>query len=135
MNKDLADIARELQTLKNRRKILKAILDDLDSKINQAEAQIEEKMIAAGVQSFVSNNIEYIMKETLSVSIIKDCLPNLVFAAKANGCGDLVKTSINANTLSAYVRKYAKENNGLIPEWIDGFVDLNVQIKIITKEK
>jgi uncharacterized protein YlxP (DUF503 family) len=78
MNKDLADIARELQTLKNRRKILKAILDDLDSKINQAEAQIEEKMIAAGVQSFVSNNIEYIMKETLSVSIIKDCLPNLV---------------------------------------------------------
>jgi hypothetical protein len=58
-----------------------------------------------------------------------------LFAAKANGCGDLVKTSINANTLSAYVRKYAKENNGLIPEWIDGFVDLNVQIKIITKEK
>ena len=134
MDESLANLAMELRALKNRRKILKAVLDDLDARINKAEAQIEEKMVATGLASFVSNNAEFSIKETLSTSIIKDRLPDLIHAAKANGCGDLVKTSINTNTLSAYVRQYATANAGLIPDWVDGLVNLKVKMQIIIKE-
>ena len=130
MDENLANIAMELRELRNRRKIMKALLDNLDTQIIQTESKIKETMTAAGIDSFVSNKVEYIIKETLTTSIIKNRLPDLIYAAKANGCGDLVKTSINANTLSAYVRKYANENDGLIPEWVDGYIDLEVRTKL-----
>ncbi len=132
MNENFAEITKELRNLKNRRKIMKAVLADLEEKIELAEAEIEQQMSSAGIESFVAYGAEYTIKETLSTSIIKEHLPDLINAANANGCGRLV--GINSNSLSAYVRNYAKENNGLIPEWIDGYVDLKVRTKLVVKE-
>ena len=134
MDKKLSEIAKELRNLKHRRKILKAVLDALDAKIEQAEAQVEEQMSSAGIESFVTDGAEYHIKQTISTSIVKEYLPELITAAKANGCGELVKTSINTNSLSAYVRKYVIENDGLFPEWVNGFVDYRVHTQIIIKE-
>ena len=134
MDRNLAEIGNELRNLKQRRKILKAVLDSLDVRIEQAEAQIEEQMSSAGIESFVADGAEYHVKETIYTSIVKEYLPDLITAAKANGCGDLVKTSINANSLSAYIRKYVKENDGLFPDWTNGLIDYRVQTQIIIKE-
>ena len=130
MRDNIKATARELRNLKNERKILKAQLDDLDSKISQAEADLEEFMLNNGVEEFISDNAKFTLTTTLTTSIDKSRMPELCAAAQSNGCGDLIRTSINTNTLSAFVRRYANENGGLIPDWLDGYTTISARTKL-----
>lgn len=40
------------------------------------------------------------------------------------GFGDLVYETVNANSLSAFVKEQIEENGDVLPEWLDGLVNV-----------
>ena len=130
MDEVLTLATQKLQDLMQRRKTLKDLLERTEAEIDQIETRIGVIMSNEGMDHFLSKDTVYTPKTVLSVKISDGMMPDLIKAARANGCSDLVKTSINTNSLSAYVRRYANDNDGLIPDWIDGYVSLSSRTKI-----
>lgn len=46
----------------------------------------------------------------------------LYAALKENGYGDMVYETVNANSLSAFVKEQISENQDTIPDWLNGLV-------------
>ena len=49
---------------------------------------------------------------------------------KKNGYGDLVTETINSKTLDSFVKDQMEENNGILPEWLEGAVSVYEQVKV-----
>ena len=45
-------------------------------------------------------------------------------ALRGEGFGDLVYETVNANSLSAFVKEQIEENGDVLPEWLDSLVDV-----------
>ena len=48
----------------------------------------------------------------------------LFAALRGEGFGDLVYETVNANSLSAFVKEQIEENGDVLPEWLDGLVNV-----------
>ena len=53
---------------------------------------------------------------------------------KENGCGDLVYETINANSLSAFVKEQIAENQDTVPEWLSGLVHIYEQTSVSVRQ-
>ena len=48
----------------------------------------------------------------------------LFAALRGEGYGDLVYETVNANSLSAFVKEQMAENGDALPSWLDGLVNV-----------
>ena len=48
----------------------------------------------------------------------------LFTALRGEGYGDLVYETVNANSLSAFVKEQMAENGDVLPAWLDGLVNV-----------
>ena len=48
----------------------------------------------------------------------------LFAALRGEGFGDLVYETVNANSLSAFVKEQISENGDTLPAWLDGLVNV-----------
>ena len=59
-------------------------------------------------------------------------------ALKANGYGDLVYQTVNANSLSSFVKEQIESNGDTLPGWLEGLVSLfdktTVSVRKATKK-
>ena len=58
----------------------------------------------------------------------------LYAALKENGCGDLVYETVNANSLSAFVKEQIAENQDTVPEWLSGLVHVYEQTSVSVRQ-
>jgi len=45
-------------------------------------------------------------------------------AEKAEGFGELVQETVNSNSLSAFVKEQITENGDVLPDWLNGLVNI-----------
>ena len=112
----------------------------LSDEIKEKEDEVEvlkaqrAKLQAAIVEDFAQEGIDSVRMDGRKVYLRRDLRANVLSekvedAAKAfrlAGYGDMVRDSINANTLSAFVR----ENEGRLPASIEPFVSVYEQFSI-----
>ena len=48
----------------------------------------------------------------------------LFAALRSEGFGDLIYETVNANSLSAFVKEQISENGDALPEWLTGLVNV-----------
>jgi hypothetical protein len=48
----------------------------------------------------------------------------LFAALRDEGFGDLIYETVNANSLSAFVKEQITENSDALPDWLDGLVNV-----------
>ena len=53
---------------------------------------------------------------------------------KENGYGDLVYETVNANSLSAFVKEQIAENQNTVPEWLSGLVHVYEQTSVSVRQ-
>jgi hypothetical protein len=61
---------------------------------------------------------------TTRASAVEGRKEELYLALKKAGFGDLVYETINANSLSAFVKEQMEENNDKLPGWLSGLVNV-----------
>jgi len=81
-------------------------------------------MAETETQSFSRAGTLFFLANTTRASAVADKKDELYGTLKNNGYGVLVYETVNANSLSATVKEMMSENNDLLPDWLEGLVNV-----------
>jgi predicted nuclease with TOPRIM domain len=118
---ELADRLRELREAKQAtEQELKAINDEID----EVDYRLSELMAETETQNFTRSGIMFYLTTKTRASAMADRKDELFSALKSEGYGELVTETVNANSLSAFVKEQITENGDALPGWLDGLVNV-----------
>ena len=121
MNEKLLELADKLVEIRE----LKAKAD-LDSKefgkqLEQIELDMIQIMTDVEVDAFTRNGVHFTVVTREFKSVNPERKDELYLQMKEKGYEHLF--TINANTLQATVKEMISENEGKLPEWLDGLIN------------
>ena len=119
---DLFALADDLRELKETKKRLEDELKAVGLEIDRVDAVLAQRMVDAETQNFTRNGTMFCLTSTTRASANAGRKDELFDALRAAGYGDLVYETVNANSLSAFVKEQTTENGDTLPQWLDGLV-------------
>ena len=119
---DLFALADELRELKETKKRLEDELKAVGLEIDRVDADLAQRMVDTETQNFTRNGTMFCLTNTTRASATAGRKDELFEALREAGYGDLVYETVNANSLSAFVKEQTTENSDVLPEWLDGLV-------------
>ena len=119
---DLFALADELRELKETKKRLEDELKTVGLEIDRVDAVLAQRMADTETQNFTRNGTMFCLTSTTRASATAGRKDDLFEALRKAGYGDLVYETVNANSLSAFVKEQTTENGDILPEWLDGLV-------------
>ena len=119
---DLFALADELRELKETKKRLEDELKTVGLEIDRVDAVLAQRMVDAETQNFTRNGTMFCLISMTRASATAGRKDELFEALREAGYGDLVYETVNANSLSAFVKEQTTENGDTLPEWLDGLV-------------
>ena len=112
----------ELRELKETKKRLEDELKAVGLEIDRVDADLAQRMADAETQNFTRNGTMFCLTNTTRASATAGRKDELFDALRTAGYGDLVYETVNANSLSAFVKEQTMENCDTLPQWLDGLV-------------
>ena len=121
-SEELFALADQLRELKETKKYAEQELKEITEEIDRVDAALAERMISMETQNFTRNGTMFCLTNTTRASAAAGRKDELFAALRAAGFGDLVYETVNANSLSAFVKEQTTENGDALPQWLDGLV-------------
>jgi len=118
---ELADRLKELREAKQR---AEQEVKNLNAQIDEVDYELSELMAETETQNFTRSGTMFCLTTTTRASAAAGKKDELYSLLKRNGYGDLVYETVNANSLSAFVKEQMAENNDLLPDWLSGLVNV-----------
>ena len=122
--KDMFELADRLKELKERKTELAEETKANNAEIEQAEFQLSQLMASTETQSFQRAGTLFYLTTKTYASANKENKDELFDALRNEGYGSLITETINANSLSAFVKEQMSENDDVLPDWLDGKVNV-----------
>ncbi len=122
MSNRMFELADTLKELKEAKKLAEQEVKDINAKIDEVDYALSELMAETETQSFTRSGTMFYLTTTTRASAVAEKKTDLYNSLKTNGYGDLVYETVNANSLSAFVKEQTSENDDLLPDWLDGLV-------------
>jgi len=123
-SEELFALADQLRELKETKKYAEQELKEITEEIDRVDAALTEQMIANETQNFTRNGTMFCLTSTTRASAAAGRKDDLFAALRDAGFGDLVYETVNANSLSAFVKEQTAENEDVLPQWLDGLVNV-----------
>jgi hypothetical protein len=124
------DLADQLVTLRDEKKKSEDRLKKLNAAIDEVGLRLSDMMEAQETQNFTRAGKTFYLTTKPRASAIAGAREKLYAALKDNGCGDLVYETVNANSLNSFVKEQRAENDGELPEWLQGVVSVYDEVKV-----
>ena len=121
-SEELFALADQLRELKETKKFAEQELKEITEEIDRVDAVLAQRMVDAETQNFTRNGTMFCLISTTRASAAAGRKDELFEALREAGYGDLVYETVNANSLSAFVKEQTTENGDTLPEWLDGLV-------------
>ena len=121
---ELFALADQLRELKDTKAYAEQELKEITAEIERVDAALAERMISTETQNFTRNGSTFCLTNTTRASAAAGRKDELFAALRGAGFGDLVYETVNANSLSAFVKEQTAENEDVLPIWLDGLVNL-----------
>ncbi len=118
---ELADRLRELREEKAAAELR---LKELSAEIDEVDYRLSELMAETETQNFTRQGLMFCLTTKTRASAMAGRKEELFSALRAEGYGDLVYETVNANSLSAFVKEQIAENGDTIPDWLNGLVNV-----------
>ena len=109
-------------------------LKQLREKKKAAEQQLKDVHAEIETQNFTRAGTMFSLTTKIRASAVAGRREELYAALKENGCGDLVYETVNANSLSAFVKEQIAENQDTVPEWLSGLVHIYEQTSVSVRQ-
>ena len=119
---DLFALADELRELRETKKCLEDELKAVGLEIDRVDTSLAQRMSDTETQNFTRNGTMFCLTSTTRASATAGRKEELFEALRAAGYGDLVYETVNANSLSAFVKEQTTENGDALPQWLTGLV-------------
>lgn len=120
----LFDLADRLRELREQRKQKDTEVKELSAAIEAVDTELSALMAETETQNFTRNGTMFCLTSTTRASAVAGRKDELFTALRAEGYGDLVYETVNANSLSAFVKEQMAENADALPEWLSGLVSV-----------
>ena len=121
---DMFELADKLKELRERKTELAEETKANNAEIEQAEFQLSQLMASTETQSFQRAGTLFYLTTKTYASANKEQKDELFDALRNEGYGSLITETINANSLSAFVKEQMSENDDVLPDWLDGKVNV-----------
>ena len=120
----LFEWADRLKALRDRKEALEAELKQVNMDIDNADWHLSNLMAESETQNFTRAGTMFCLTTKTHASAVAGRKEELFSALRAGGFGDLVYETVNANSLSAFVKEQVAENGDMLPDWLDGLVNV-----------
>ena len=131
---NMYELAEQLKQLREKKKAAEQQLKDVNAEIEKTEYQISMQMAETETQNFTRAGTMFSLTTKIRASAVAGRKEELYAALKENGCGDLVYETVNANSLSAFVKEQIAENQDTVPEWLSGLVHIYEQTSVSVRQ-
>ena len=119
---ELFALADELRALKEAKKYAEQELKEITEEMDRVDAILAQRMADTETQNFTRNGTMFCLTSTTRASAAAGRKDELFAALREAGYDDLIYETVNANSLSAFVKEQTTENGDNLPEWLDGLV-------------
>ena len=131
---NMYELAEQLKQLREKKKAAEQQLKDIHAEIAQTEYQLSVQMAETETQNFTRAGTMFALTTKTRASAMAGRKDELYAALKENGYGDLVYETVNANSLSAFVKEQIAENQDTIPDWLNGLVHVYEQTAVSVRK-
>ena len=123
-NDHMFELADELKRLRELKAELEEHLSDVNGRIEATDYRLSELMAETETQNFTRAGTMFCLTTKTRASAVAGSKEALHAALKAHGYGDLVYETVNANSLSSFVKEQIAENGDAVPGWLQGLVNV-----------
>lgn len=127
-------IAEQLKQLREEKKDAEQRVKDINAEIDKTEYALVQLMAETETQNFTRAGTMFSLTTKTRASAMAGRKDELYSALKENGFGDLVYETVNANSLSAFVKEQIAENQDTVPEWLNGLVNVYEQTSVSVRK-
>ena len=118
------ELADRLKELRNTKKELEQQLKSINAEIDEVDFNLANAMLESETQNFTRSDVMFCLTNTTRASVATERKEELFEALRAEGYGGLIYETVNANSLTAFVKEQMAENNDQLPEWLNGLVNV-----------
>ncbi len=134
MELKMYEIAEQLKQLREEKKDAEQRVKDINAEIDKTEYALVQLMSETETQNFTRAGTMFSLTTKTRVSAVSGHKDELYSALKDNGFGELVYETVNANSLSAFVKEQIAENHDRIPNWLSGLVNVYEQTSVSVRK-
>ena len=120
----LFEWADKLKALRDRKDELEAELKQVNMDIDNADWHLSNLMAETETQNFSRAGTMFCLTTKTRASAKAGQKDELFAALRGEGYGDLITETVNANSLSSFVKEQIAENGDALPDWLDGLVSV-----------
>lgn len=136
MEASLFELADKLKDAKARKKELEEETKANNALIDELEKQLAEEMADKEVDRFSRSGSLFFLSSRLFASPKAGEKDAMISALRANGYGDLVTESVNANTLAAFAKeRIAEDESGELQAWLGEVITTYEKISVGIRKK
>lgn len=120
---EMFKLAENLKALKDEKAELETRLKEVNATIDSVDFELATMMMDSETQNFTVAGTMFCLTNKVRASAVADRKEELYEALRNEGYGDLVYETVNANSLSAFVKEQMEEHDD-VPEWLNGLVNV-----------
>ena len=131
---DMFELADKLKALRERKAELADETKANNAEIEQAEYDLSQLMAQTETQSFQRAGTLFYLTTKTYASADKEHKDELFDALRNEGYGSLITETVNANSLSAFVKEQMSENDDVLPDWLEGKVNVFDKVTVALRK-
>ena len=124
MSEQLFALADRLRELREEKAMAEQHLKEVNGEIDEVDYRLSELMAETETQNFTRAGMMFCLTSKTHASAVAGRKDELFAALRGEGYGDLVYETVNANSLSAFVKEQIAENGDALPAWLTGLVNV-----------
>lgn len=121
-SKMMFELADRLKALRDEKKDAEQRVKDINVELDETDTALAQLMTDTETQNFTRSGTMFCLTNTTRASAAADRKDDLFEALRVEGHGGLIYETVNANSLSAFVREQISENDDVLPDWLEGLV-------------
>ena len=121
---EMFQLADRLKNLRDEKKELEQQMKALNAQLEDTDFALAAAMAESETQNFTRAGMTFCLTNTTRASAMAEQKEALFEALRAGGYGDLIYETVNANSLSAFVKEQIMENDEALPDWLNGLVNV-----------
>lgn len=120
----LFELSDRLRELREAKVYAEQALKEVNDQIDEVDYRLSELMAETETQNFTRGGTMFYLTTKTRASAAAQKKDELFAALRGEGYGELVTETVNANSLSAFVKEQITENGDVLPDWLDGLVNV-----------
>ncbi len=131
----MMQLAEQLGAAKQKKKELEDQVKTANAEIDRLDRELSDTMAIMDCPNFSHAGYTFYLSSRLFASPQSGKKEELFTALRENGYGSIVTETVNANTLSSFVKERMEENDGDIPEWLTEVISTHEKISVGVRKK